>query len=382
MILADKIIKERKKLGLSQEELAEKMNISRQSVSKWESNQSLPEIDKILLMSSIFGVTTDYLLKDDAEPDEAHVLSTSEDVKAEAEEENANENNSVMVFTKGSKTLTISSDNSKENQPQNIKIVTMEQAEDFLSSRNKASKNIAFGTFFCILSIIPLLLLAEASEAGLVPFSEDTAGAFGLVLMFLILIPAVVLFVYTGSKNSPYEFLEKEPFELEKGVGELVTEHKKAFDSKYTILNILGTVLCMLSPIPLFISAVSENEFIQVVCLCITLFIAGIGAVFFVMGGVRNEAVQRLLKEGEYSEAAKSSKGIKGAVGAIYWLVITAIYILMQTLLIDQGADWKNSHTWIIWPVAGVLFPVVILICGIIEKNGKKNKITADDKQQ
>ena len=60
MILADKIILLRKKNGWSQEELAEKMNVSRQSVSKWEGANSIPDISKIIDMSKIFGVSTDY----------------------------------------------------------------------------------------------------------------------------------------------------------------------------------------------------------------------------------------------------------------------------------------------------------------------------------
>ena len=65
MILADKIVRLRKKNGWSQEELAQKMNVSRQAVSKWESAQTIPELEKILQLGALFGVTTDYLLKDD-----------------------------------------------------------------------------------------------------------------------------------------------------------------------------------------------------------------------------------------------------------------------------------------------------------------------------
>ena len=64
MILADKIIRLRKKNGWSQEELAEKMQVSRQAVSKWEGAQTIPDLEKILMLSRLFGVTTDYLLKD------------------------------------------------------------------------------------------------------------------------------------------------------------------------------------------------------------------------------------------------------------------------------------------------------------------------------
>ena len=65
MILADKIIENRKKNGWSQEDLAAQLDVSRQSVSKWESGASQPDLDKVLAMSRIFGVSTDALLKDE-----------------------------------------------------------------------------------------------------------------------------------------------------------------------------------------------------------------------------------------------------------------------------------------------------------------------------
>ena len=63
MNIADRIQHLRKTKGLSQEELADKVGVSRQSVSKWESEQSVPDVEKIVLLSEIFEVTTDYLLK-------------------------------------------------------------------------------------------------------------------------------------------------------------------------------------------------------------------------------------------------------------------------------------------------------------------------------
>ena len=63
MNIADRIQYLRKQRGLSQEELADKMGVSRQAVSKWESEQSTPDLDKIIIMSDLFEVTTDYILK-------------------------------------------------------------------------------------------------------------------------------------------------------------------------------------------------------------------------------------------------------------------------------------------------------------------------------
>ena len=61
--MADRIQNLRKTKGISQEELAEKVGVSRQAVSKWESEQSTPDVEKIIIMSEIFEVTTDYILK-------------------------------------------------------------------------------------------------------------------------------------------------------------------------------------------------------------------------------------------------------------------------------------------------------------------------------
>lgn len=76
MELSEKILTLRKSRDLTQEQLAEQLNVSRQSVSKWESGQSIPEIEKIMLLSSIFDVTTDYLLK----PSEIDELSVKTEI--------------------------------------------------------------------------------------------------------------------------------------------------------------------------------------------------------------------------------------------------------------------------------------------------------------
>ena len=63
MNFSEKLLTLRKANELTQEQLAEKLDVSRQSISKWESGQATPELDKIVALSAIFNVTTDYLLK-------------------------------------------------------------------------------------------------------------------------------------------------------------------------------------------------------------------------------------------------------------------------------------------------------------------------------
>lgn len=103
MDLAEKIFTLRKSNDLTQEQLAEGLNVSRQSVSKWESGQAIPELDKLVAMSKIFGVTTDYLLK----PSEIDELSVKTEIlekqqeKLLAREEKKNKKLRCLMYSLG-----------------------------------------------------------------------------------------------------------------------------------------------------------------------------------------------------------------------------------------------------------------------------------------
>ncbi len=287
MILADKIIRQRKKNGWSQEELAEKMGVSRQAVSKWESAQTIPDLEKILAMGKLFGVTTDYLLKDEIETEEF----------------------------------------SDETSDTELRKVTLTEANEYLALRKKASVRIAVATLLCILSVFPLLILGVAAETPSFGLSEDLACGIGLIALFPIVATAVVIFVRVGLASAPYEFLEKEPFHTEYGVAGLVKDMQKKYRKTYVRYNYIGACLCVLSPVPLLSAAFTENEFLVVIMLTVTMLIAGIGAMFFIIAGVRQASMQKLLKEGEFNPVEKKKNKIKEAVSTVYWLTTTAIFL-------------------------------------------------------
>ena len=231
MILADKIIRLRKMNGWSQEDLADRMHVSRQAVSKWEAAQTTPDLEKILMLSKLFGVTTDYLLKDEIEDEE---------------------------FT----------DRVDETQ---IKKITLAEANDYMEQRKDASVKIAIATFLCILSVNPLLLLGAVSELTSLPISENAAGGIGVVAIFLIVAIAVMMFIHVGFQNAPYEFLEKEPFETEYGVIGLARDRQKSYRSTYVKYNYIGACTCVLAPVPLLCGAFTENELLTAILLCVTM---------------------------------------------------------------------------------------------------------------
>ncbi len=319
MILADKITNLRKKNGWSQEDLAEKMQVSRQAVSKWEGAQTVPDLEKILTLSRLFGVTTDYLLKDEIEDEEF-----TDDV---------------------------------EHVP--VKRVSLALANEFLAWRSQAAKRIAAAAFLCIVAVIPLLLLSAAAEMPGHPVSENIAAGMGLVVLLVFVAVAVVIFVSCGFKNSPFEFIGREPFETEYGVDGMAKEKQRAYRPAYVKSNIIAACLCVLSPIPLFVGMVTEKEFFMVVMLTVTLFLAGIGSALFILAGVRWTSMQKLLKEGDYALRDQKKIRIKETVSTIYWLTAAAVYIGWSFLT----NDW--TITWVVWPVAGILFAVAMCLCNL-----------------
>ena len=329
MILADKIIRLRKKNGWSQEELADKMNVSRQAVSKWESAQTIPDLEKILQLSILFGVTTDYLLKDEIE-DEELTNDTSSDTT--------------------------------------VKKISIEEANAYIEQRKKASWRIALATFLCILSPITLIVLSMLSELPNAIVTEATASAIGLTVFFAFILCAVPIFIYCSFKNQPYEFLDKNiPFELEYGVKGLVTEKKNAFRPTYIAYNIIATCVCIFSVVPLVLLSFSENEILVASALALLMIIAGIGAGMFIVAGTQNASMQKLLKEGDFTEKEKKRTSVKEFVGFCYWGILTSIYLAWSFLT----NHWHIS--WLVYAIGGVLFPIVMCICNLIADKQKKD---------
>ena len=124
--------------------------------------------------------------------------------------------------------------------------------------------------------------------------------------MILLAAIGVLLFISAGAKAKEYEFLAKEPFETEYGVAGMLRERKAAFAHTSSRLNIIGTMLCILSVVPIFVSVCFENaDFAPAAAVSLTLVIAGIGSAAFVLGGTYNSAIDKLLEEGDYTRVKK-----------------------------------------------------------------------------
>lgn len=306
MILADKIIEERKKNGWSQEELANKLGVSRQAVSKWESSGSIPDLQRILQMSELFGVTTDYLLKDEIEEEPLNEYTETNTIK-----------------------------------------VSMEEANQYLDMKSRGSRIVANATSLCILSPVPLIVLGTMTE-------DHALVAFSLVFLLILVAIAVYLFVNYGIRDASIQHLEKEIFETEYGVSGMVRERRNQYEPAFIRNIAIGVVLCILSVIPTIMIGVMEaDDGVSGISVGILLVIVSIGVNILIRAGMIKSSYDTLLQEGEYTIEEKHLKKKTDAFLGAYWRLIVAIYL--------GWSFWTNNweFTWIIWPVAGVLYAAV-----------------------
>lgn len=318
MIFADKLIQLRKKAGWSQEELAEQMDVTRQSVSKWEGAQAIPDIEKMLRLSRLFGVSMDYLVKDEIESDEGIV---------------------------------------PEKAPL-LRHVSMDEVKSFLTMTAETAKIKALAVFLCILSPICLFILGGFAQEDSSNFSEAAAGGIGMIVLLMIVSVAVVIFMSCERRNAEFEYIEKEVFDMDYGVVEMLKKQKAQYRSTYTSKNIIGTVLSIMALVPLFIGAIinDDSDMLMIYMLSVSFVIAGIGVIFFVSNGIIWAGYEKLLQEGDYSKKKKENQAFVSVISTIYWLIITAIYLSYSFMT----NNWQFS--WIIWVIAGLIYPNITMI--------------------
>ncbi len=329
MIFADKVLDLRKKNGWSQEELAEKLNVSRQSVSKWESAQSIPDISKIIQLSEIFGVSTDYLIKDDLEPETTTASPILTTEKAEDK-----------IF------------------------VSMEDANRFLDIRDRKRGAVANAVSLIICSVIPLLILLALVEEKIFAMSDGFASGIGVVFILISVATAVFSFVRYGLEMKEFEKWEEEELDTAYGVIGYVKERKKAFEKEHNTKLTIGIILCVLAVVPVIIPLIiNENSDFLILLGVAGLFpLVALGVNLIVRVSILWDGFKILLQEEDYSRKAKQNNKTLEPIAGIYWLSAVAIFLF--TGLYYNAWD----RNWVIWPIAGVLFGAIAIIVEMVNK--------------
>jgi transcriptional regulator with XRE-family HTH domain len=328
MILADKIIRLRKQFGWSQEELAEKMNVSRQSVSKWESTNSIPDLNRIIALANIFGVTTDYLLKDEIEVVEG----------------GAHTNDSETSYN----------------------TISLEQANDYVSNKIKAAKITTVGVLFCVCSIVPLVLFLVLSRLEQFNLTPNTAAIAGIVLLLVMIAFGVSHFIKLGQFESKFIPVDDEEFELAYGVSSILKERLQQFRKTYQQKLSIGIALFITSCVPLLVATVTTNNGqIVLLMVAVMMFIIAAGLYLVIPVSAEFNSYNKLLKEGEFHPKKVAATKRVTSIAGFYWPLVIALYLGWSLWTMAWGT------TWIIWPVAALVF---VALLGLQELLGKKDK--------
>ncbi|WP_440874015.1 helix-turn-helix domain-containing protein [Thalassotalea sp. PLHSN55] len=323
MILADKIVKLRKQMGWSQEELAEKMNISRQSVSKWESANSIPDLNRIIKLAEIFDVTTDYLLKDDVEV--------------------------PAPMSESAETGTIK--------------VSLEQALDYVEQKLDVASLITKGVILCVCSVVPLFFFLALAETGRLNMSGAVASVLGIVSILVMISIGISFFIRTNEYQKSFDLIEEQPFELEYGVYSVFEEKLKNLRPSYNLRLSIGIFIFIFSFVPLMVASMFFNgPGVTLMMLIVLLFIISLGIYIISPVSAKFDAFNNVLKEGN-AKSAKSERTKRAEkLAAFYWPLLVAIYLGWSLWTMNWGV------TWIVWPVGGVLFAALVGLIELLEK--------------
>ncbi len=331
MILSEKIIELRKKQGWSQEELAGQVGVSRQAVSKWESAASIPDLDKIIKLSEIFGVSTDSLLKDSVE------LKTEERDTAEKRNMGLADEEAQLPVRK----------------------IFLEEANEYLDAAKKRAGKIALANALYILSPGALIFFNRLSNLdGRKIFPESMADGVGIAVMLLIIAAATALDMFWRRRMAAFAYLDEEPIELSYGVAGVVEKRKKEYEPVDTASLVMSAVLFISSVIPVILT---DDGIFSVIGMPMFLVFVAAGVFLLRRNRMINGSFQRLLEEGEFTRQ-KKRRNEQDGLWTVYWRLTTVIYLVWSFI----WEDWDKS--WLIWPCAAVLYEVVRVLRNIRKK--------------
>ncbi|QBP90474.1 helix-turn-helix domain-containing protein [Bacillus mycoides] len=247
MGFGEKLFKLRKEKGLSQEALAEKLNTTRQAVSKWENGQGFPETEKLIMIGNVFEVSLDYLLKETAE---------------------------------------------QSNEKEHGYYVSKEMAEGYIVYGQKISKYIALGFSLLILSTIPYLLFKE----------DPTMSTFLIIIIAVLGIGAMMVSVTTVTiEESRYNVLKKEELLFDQNFLKELTKRYEVIKKKYAAVMIVGFCFIAAGAIPFLFEKkhITSGELVQYYPYCVVLIAIGVYLFVRVVGVW--EMYRILVENKEYS---------------------------------------------------------------------------------
>ena len=270
----------RKEKGLNQEQLAEMLGVTRQTIYKWEASITYPDIDKLCDIAKKLGVSTAYLLEE-CEP----ILHT----EANEEVPRVTDKNVLTAH--------------------------------FISF----SRLIAIATFIILTGVAQLVILAGLE----IPVLDTLSVVFLLVAIF----SAVIIYVYAGITHENY---------LSTVTGEVsfCTEETEANKKRFTLKIVSGLIIIFSAIILLVVSGFSNNSVLPIICTGIMFVSLAFACSLFITGGILNELYTNPRKSLAIHRANGKKDSLDDTVSGIIMLLATAVFVIFGFLYDAWHPAW------------------------------------------
>lgn len=240
MELKDKLLMLRKEKNLSQQQLADQLNVSRQSISKWELGEGYPEVEKLILMSSLLNVSLDYLMKD------------------------TNETNL---------------------QNQEKYFCSHQEIMEYIKYKKSFALKVALAVAIIILSVI-------------IPIQLDGSSLSTFQMLIMIAI-AVGILIIAGLSSEKYKKLEKEEINMSYEDLRTLQEQYIKFQSRFRIIIVFAVCLIIVS-VAIVTLLSDKSGFIEKIGITQLLLCGAISVFLFIIIGIENSMYQFLIQNHEY----------------------------------------------------------------------------------
>ena len=301
MILADKIVSLRKKEGMTQEDLAGQIGVSRQSVSKWESSMAMPDLDKVVKLSQIFSVSTDFLLDDSLSMEQVIVDEKVEDTS---------------------------------------RLIDLDLLNQYYSAYDKLAKFISLATFLIITSPIAYMTLESVNES------------LAIVVFLALIACAVGLFINSGFAVSKFDFIEKEPYNFSYGVEGVIEKNLNDYMPKLKRNVIIAIAIFILSP-AVYLLAINQG-ITSDTPVYLFLLLTAIGASLMGYSMIKYSSYRDILKYRD--PKIQKKEGRIGKISGVLWITAIGIFFIYSF----WAGNWQTS--WIIFVIAGFLQFIIAIV--------------------
>ena len=309
MNFSENLYRLRQQKGLSQEQLAERLNVSRQSVSKWESGAGYPEMDKILVLCDLFSCTMDELMRGEVKKEDDAAK------KAECD----------ALFS-------------------------------------KLSRLFGFAVFLIVFGVSLLVTLAGMEGTK----GDGRYALTGVCVLLVFVAIAVALFILYGNRGKDYKKSNPDRKTL-------YTKEDREKARRETLIHTaiaVGAIIVAVAGMIAFYAFWSNNEDamlesgLSTLPVGILLFVVAVSCYFFVSDGMLAEKFGN--HRGSGSSNGVSSNDVSEAVSGVIMLTATAIFLLC-------GFLWKLWHiAWVVFPIGGILCAIVRIIFSVFQKKEEK----------